>query len=45
MQQDASALALEWRQHTRDVFETYFGRGYRAVDYDLGRRRYLLALP
>jgi predicted GNAT superfamily acetyltransferase len=45
MQQDASALALEWRHHTRDVFETYFGRGYRAVDFDLGRRRYLLALP
>jgi predicted GNAT superfamily acetyltransferase len=45
MQQDAPELALEWRHHTREIFETYFARGYRAVDFELGRRRYLLALP
>jgi predicted GNAT superfamily acetyltransferase len=45
MQQEAPELALEWRQHTREIFETYFARGYRAVDFELGRRRYLLALP
>ena len=45
MQQEAPELALEWRHHTRDIFETYFARGYRAVDFELGRRRYLLALP
>jgi predicted GNAT superfamily acetyltransferase len=45
MQQDAPDLALEWRHHTREIFETYFARGYRAVDFELARRRYLLALP
>ena len=47
MQQEAPELAREWRQHTRDIFEAYFGRGYRAVDFELqrqnGRGRYLLA--
>lgn len=47
MQQEAPELALDWRHHTREVFETYFGRGYRAVDFELqrqsGRGRYLLA--
>jgi predicted GNAT superfamily acetyltransferase len=43
MQQQAPDLALEWRQHTREMFETYFARGYRAVDFELARRRYLLA--
>jgi predicted GNAT superfamily acetyltransferase len=45
MQQEAPDLALEWRQHTREIFETYFSRGYRAVDFELARRRYLLARP
>jgi predicted GNAT superfamily acetyltransferase len=38
------SLAREWRLSTRRVFETYFGRGYRAVDFFLGedRGRYLL---
>ena len=48
MQRDAPDLALEWRMHTRDIFETYFARGYRAVDFELqrdeGRGRYLLAV-
>jgi predicted GNAT superfamily acetyltransferase len=44
MQQQAPDLALEWRYHTREIFETYFARGYRAVDFEIGRRRYLLAL-
>lgn len=43
MQQQAPDLALEWRHHTREIFETYFSRGYRAVDFELARRRYLLA--
>lgn len=43
MQQEAPDLALEWRHQTRQVFETYFSRGYRAVDFELGRWRYLLA--
>lgn len=47
IQRDAPGLALEWRMHTRDIFETYFARGYRAVDFELreeGRGRYLLAM-
>lgn len=47
MQQQAPDLALEWRFKTREIFQTYFGRGYRAVDFDLqkqvARGRYLLA--
>jgi chorismate synthase len=31
------ALALEWRLATRAVFEHYFARGYRAVDFFLAR--------
>jgi predicted GNAT superfamily acetyltransferase len=44
MQQQAPDLALEWRHCTRELFETYFARGYRAVDFERGRRRYLLAV-
>ena len=47
MQRAHPNLALEWRMHTREIFETYFGRGYRAVDFllsrDAGRGHYLLA--
>ena len=47
MQRDAPDLAVEWRHHTREIFETYFVRGYRAVDFELQRERargrYLLA--
>lgn len=46
IQRDAPELALEWRQHTRAIFETYFARDYRAVDFELqranARGRYLL---
>lgn len=46
MQQEEPELALEWRHTTRAVFEAYFARGYRAVDFELhrdhGRGRYLL---
>ena len=49
IQRDAPELALEWRHHTRAIFETYFARDYRAVDFELqrdaGRGRYLLAMP
>jgi predicted GNAT superfamily acetyltransferase len=49
MQQHAPELAMGWRMHTREVFETYFGRGYRVVDFALDRAagygRYLLARP
>jgi predicted GNAT superfamily acetyltransferase len=48
MQQQEPHLALQWRMATRDIFTTYFARGYRAVDFTLdrerGRGRYLLAL-
>ena len=43
------ALARQWRMHTREVFQSYFRRGYRAVDFFLsksaGRGHYLLSLP
>jgi predicted GNAT superfamily acetyltransferase len=39
-------LALAWRLHTREIFQTYFGKGHRAVDFFLsreaGRGHYLL---
>jgi predicted GNAT superfamily acetyltransferase len=47
MQRDAPDLALEWRMQTREMFETYFSRGYRVLDFFLerssARGRYLLA--
>ncbi len=40
-------LALAWRMRTREIFTTYFARGYRAVDFHLDRAArtgaYLLA--
>jgi predicted GNAT superfamily acetyltransferase len=49
MQQRTPDRALEWRMQTRAIFQTYFGRGLRAVDFELmkeeGRGRYLLARP
>jgi predicted GNAT superfamily acetyltransferase len=40
-------LALEWRLATRQIFQTYFSRRYRAVDCFLStdRAAYLLTLP
>jgi predicted GNAT superfamily acetyltransferase len=47
MQRVEPALALDWRLATRAAFQTYFGRGYRAVDFfrapQAGRGHYLLA--
>ncbi len=47
MQQQAPERALQWRMDLRQMFEAYFGRGYRAVDFELQREngfgRYLLA--
>ena len=47
MQQQAPERALKWRLDLRQMFEAYFGRGYRAVDFVLQREngfgRYLLA--
>jgi chorismate synthase len=47
MQASATGVALEWRRATAEVFQAYFGRGYRAVDFFLNRERgsgeYLLA--
>jgi predicted GNAT superfamily acetyltransferase len=39
------ALALAWRLSTRTIFQHYFPRGYRAVDFLMaeGRGQYLLA--
>ncbi len=49
MQQAAPDIARAWRGATREVFQTYFARGYRAVDFwldrDRGGGRYLLAQP
>jgi predicted GNAT superfamily acetyltransferase len=40
-------LALDWRLATRAIFQEYFGRGYRAVDFffstEARRGQYLLA--
>ncbi len=48
MQQQAPERALQWRLHVRQMFQAYFTRGYRAVDFvlqrDAGFGRYLLAL-
>ena len=33
----APALALAWRMATREIFTTYFARGYRAVEFFLDR--------
>lgn len=46
MQQRDPALALEWRLSTRRIFEHYFARGYRAVDFLKARDagQYLLAI-
>ena len=47
MQQQAAERALQWRLDVRRMFEAYFGRDYRAVDFVLQREagfgRYLLA--
>ena len=47
MQQQAPDRALQWRLDVRRMFENYFGKGYRAVDFVLQREhgfgRYLLA--
>jgi predicted GNAT superfamily acetyltransferase len=49
MQQQTPDRALGWRMQTREIFQTYFARGLRAVDFDLlkehGKGRYLLARP
>jgi predicted GNAT superfamily acetyltransferase len=49
LQLDDPSLALAWRLATRAIFQHYFGRGYRAVDFfaaaDQSRGHYLLALP
>jgi chorismate synthase len=34
---DDPALALEWRMATREIFSSYFARGYKAVDFILDR--------
>lgn len=48
MQAAVPDLALEWRMTTRRIFQSYFARGYRAVDFFLSREarrgQYLLAL-
>jgi predicted GNAT superfamily acetyltransferase len=34
MRKENLALARDWRCKTREIFETYFARGYVAVDFD-----------
>jgi predicted GNAT superfamily acetyltransferase len=47
MQHEAPERALQWRLHVRQMFQEYFAKGYRAVDFVLQREagfgRYLLA--
>lgn len=47
MQVQAPDLAIQWRMTTRRIFQSYFSRGYRAVDFFLSREarrgQYLLA--
>jgi predicted GNAT superfamily acetyltransferase len=47
IQAEAPEVAMSWRMQTREVFETYFGRGFKVVDFALNREegygRYLLA--
>ena len=47
LQLEDPVLALEWRLATRAIFQHYFSRGYRVVDFFLsrpaGRGHYLLA--
>ena len=45
MQREAPELALDWRLQTREIFEAYFARGYRAVDFFLDRPRRSRPLP
>ena len=42
IQTEDLALALEWREHSRTVFNHYFARGYRITDFDAASNRYLL---
>jgi predicted GNAT superfamily acetyltransferase len=47
MQRESHELALRWRLHIRELFQSYLSRGYQAVDFTLNREagfgRYLLA--
>jgi predicted GNAT superfamily acetyltransferase len=47
MQTQAPDAALQWRLTTRRIFQSYFSRGYRAIDFFLSREarrgHYLLA--
>jgi predicted GNAT superfamily acetyltransferase len=38
LQAQDPGLALAWRMATREIFQTYFARGYRAVDFFLARQ-------
>ena len=38
LRQENLPLAVDWRIKTREIFETYFGRGYVAVDFDREER-------
>jgi predicted GNAT superfamily acetyltransferase len=48
IRQEDMALAIDWRRKTREIFETYFRRGYIAVDFTReeceGAQRNLYAL-
>ncbi len=42
LQSKNPVLALEWREHSRVVFNHYFARGYRITDFDVASNCYLL---
>lgn len=48
IQEKDPGRALSWRMATREIFTTYFQRGYKVVDFALdrvnGRGRYVLAM-
>jgi predicted GNAT superfamily acetyltransferase len=44
MRKENLALAREWRFKTREIFETYFARGYVAIDFSRQDQRNLYTL-
>jgi predicted GNAT superfamily acetyltransferase len=49
MQRQSHELALRWRLHIRELFQSYLARGYQGVEFALNREagfgRYVWANP
>jgi predicted GNAT superfamily acetyltransferase len=39
MLQQEPTMAMAWRLQTRSIFQRYFARGYRCVDFLIDRER------